>query len=59
MPLQIYEDHESSVRSYCRNFPVKCLSSKGPLLRIEDAREYLDFFAGCGSLNYGHNETLQ
>lgn len=57
MPLQIYEDHESSVRSYCRNFPVEFVNAKGAILRASNGREYLDLLAGCGSLNYGHNES--
>lgn len=46
---------ESEVRSYCRSFPVSFESARGARLRDVDGREYIDFFAGAGALNYGHN----
>ena len=46
---------ESNVRSYCRLFPVVFESAVGSTLRDAAGREYLDFFCGAGSLNYGHN----
>lgn len=46
---------ESEVRSYCRSFPVVFSTAEGARLRDEDDREYIDFFAGAGALNYGHN----
>lgn len=46
---------ESNVRSYCRLFPVVFDSAVGSTLRDTAGREYLDFFCGAGSLNYGHN----
>ncbi len=46
---------ESNVRSYCRLFPVVFESAVGSTLRDTAGREYLDFFCGAGSLNYGHN----
>lgn len=53
---ELFEAHESQVRSYCRSFPVLFTKAKGHLLWSEDGREYIDFFAGAGALNYGHNE---
>jgi len=47
---------ESKVRSYCRSFPTVFVEAAGHLLRDEGGREYVDFFAGAGALNYGHNE---
>ncbi|MGW0854334.1 diaminobutyrate--2-oxoglutarate transaminase [Streptomyces sp. NPDC002690] len=46
---------ESEVRSYSRTWPVQFTHARGS--RVEDAqgRSYLDFFAGAGTLNYGHN----
>lgn len=46
---------ESGVRSYCRTFPVVFARGKGAYLTDVDGKEYLDFFCGAGSLNYGHN----
>ncbi len=30
--------------------------ARGATLTDEDGREYIDFLAGCSSLNYGHND---
>lgn len=46
---------ESEVRGYVRAFPVVFERAHGSTLVDEDGREYLDFFAGAGVLNYGHN----
>jgi diaminobutyrate-2-oxoglutarate transaminase len=46
---------ESEVRGYCRSWPVVFESASGWTLTDEDGRHYLDFFAGAGALNYGHN----
>ncbi|MCU6339512.1 aminotransferase class III-fold pyridoxal phosphate-dependent enzyme, partial [Enterobacter quasiroggenkampii] len=53
--MSIFEKLESNVRSYCRSFPVVFDRAKGDLLYSEDGRAYIDFFAGAGALNYGHN----
>lgn len=55
MNTQIFERYESEVRSYCRSFPVVFSRAKGSRLFTEEGKEYLDFFAGAGALNYGHN----
>jgi diaminobutyrate-2-oxoglutarate transaminase len=47
---------ESEVRSYCRHFPVVFTKAKGATLQDEEGREYIDFLAGAGALNYGHND---
>jgi len=46
---------ESGVRSYSRGWPAVFTHAKGSVLTAEDGREYIDFFAGAGTLNYGHN----
>jgi len=51
----IFEQHESQVRSYCRNFPAVFHTAKGSLLYDTEGRAYIDFLSGAGSLNYGHN----
>ncbi|MGE5659093.1 MAG: diaminobutyrate--2-oxoglutarate transaminase [Actinomycetota bacterium] len=54
-PGNIFESHESQVRSYCRNFPAIFNRAKGSLIYSETGEEYIDFLAGAGALNYGHN----
>ena len=49
------EKYESAVRSYCRNFPTTFDKAEGYYLYDTDGKQYLDFFAGAGALNYGHN----
>ncbi|WP_435531235.1 diaminobutyrate--2-oxoglutarate transaminase [Ruania suaedae] len=46
---------ESDVRSYSRSWPVVFDRAQGATMYAEDGTAYLDFFAGAGSLNYGHN----
>lgn len=53
--MQTFERLESEVRSYCRSFPVVFESATGARLQDESGRSYVDFFAGAGALNYGHN----
>ncbi|RDD63705.1 diaminobutyrate--2-oxoglutarate transaminase [Ferruginivarius sediminum] len=54
--MNIIERYESEVRSYSRGFPVVFTKAKGAILTDRDGREYIDFFAGAGALNYGHND---
>lgn len=49
---------ESEVRRYCRCFPAVFKSAKGAHLFAEDGTQYIDFFCGAGTLNYGHNNEL-
>lgn len=51
----IFERRESVVRSYCRGWPTVFDQARGATQIAEDGTEYLDFFAGAGALNYGHN----
>lgn len=53
--VKAFEEYESEVRSYCRNFPTVFTTAKGSFLTDEAGREYIDFFCGAGALNYGHN----
>lgn len=52
---QIFTKLESGVRSYCRSFPVVFNKAKGSILYTEAGQPYIDFLAGAGVLNYGHN----
>ena len=56
MRLDVFLRRESEVRSYCRAFPVVLTSGSGSIVRDSEGREYIDFLAGAGSLNYGHND---
>ena len=47
---------ESKVRSYCRHFPVVFTKARGATLEDEGGNVYIDFLAGAGALNYGHND---
>lgn len=51
----IFNDIESEVQSYARAFPVTFKRAKGCWLYDADEKPYLDFLAGAGTLNYGHN----
>jgi len=53
--LQVFEDMESEVRSYCRSFTTVFHKAKNARLWDTNGNEYIDFFAGAGALNYGHN----
>lgn len=55
MNTSAFENYESSVRSYCRNFPAVFSKGKGAMMYDEDGNAYIDFFCGAGALNYGHN----
>lgn len=56
--MTVFEDLESEVRSYCRNWPVVFDTAKGSRLTDVDGNSYLDFFGGAGALNYGHNPEV-
>lgn len=56
--LNIFERHESEVRSYSRRWPVVFDRAVGSWLYGVDGTPYLDFFAGAGTLNYGHNDPV-
>lgn len=56
--LKIFDRMESEVRGYIRSFPVIFKQARGSVLVTEDNKEYIDFFAGAGTLNYGHNNPV-
>ncbi|RRJ88817.1 diaminobutyrate--2-oxoglutarate transaminase [Gulosibacter macacae] len=58
MDLSVFDSMESEVRSYIRAFPTVFDTARGSLLTDEDGREYVDFFCGAGTLNYGHNPAV-
>jgi diaminobutyrate-2-oxoglutarate transaminase len=56
--VDIFQTLESDVRSYCRGWPTTFDRALGSHLYDENGRAYLDFFAGAGVLNYGHNNPV-
>ncbi len=56
--MRIFEQLESEVRSYVRSFPVIFDTALGSQLVDEQGNEYIDFFSGAGTLNYGHNNPV-
>jgi len=56
--MRVFRDYESKVRGYIRSFPTIFKKAKGSLLYDEQDKEYIDFFAGAGALNYGHNNDI-
>lgn len=56
--MNIFEQKESNVRSYCRSFPVVFNQARGAELVTREGKHYIDFLAGAGTLNYGHNHPI-
>ena len=56
--MQTFDRLESEVRSSWRHFPRVFAKASGSRLVDEDGREYVDFVAGGGTLNYGHNDPV-
>jgi len=52
----VFDRRESAARSYCRSFPAVFTRASGSILTDAAGRDYIDFLAGCSSLNYGHND---
>jgi diaminobutyrate-2-oxoglutarate transaminase len=52
----VFHRLESEARGYCRRFNRVFASASGSIMRDVEGREYVDFLAACGSLNYGHND---
>lgn len=53
--FEVFKECESEVRSYCRKFPALFTKAKNATLIDIDGKEYIDFFAGAGAMNFGHN----
>lgn len=52
----MFTRRESEARSYCRGFDTVFISADGSEMTSSDGTRYIDFLAGCSSLNYGHND---
>ena len=53
--METFQKYESEVRAYCRAVPTVFKSSSNAIMVDENGKEYVDFFAGAGVLNFGHN----
>jgi len=56
--MKIFEEIESEVQCYARSFPRVFNKAQGEYLYDTDGNQYLDFLAGAGTLNYGHNNPV-
>ncbi|PRY24964.1 diaminobutyrate aminotransferase [Aliiruegeria haliotis] len=54
--ISVFKRRESEARSYCRGFDTVFTSASGSEMTDASGRSYVDFLAGCSSLNYGHND---
>ena len=56
--MDIFSELESSAQCYANSFPVVFTRGQGCRLHDDQGHTYLDFLAGAGSLNYGHNHQV-
>jgi diaminobutyrate-2-oxoglutarate transaminase len=56
--MKIFDEIESEVQSYARSFPRIFNKAQGEHLYDLEGNQYLDFLAGAGTLNYGHNNPV-
>ena len=54
--MPVFKRRESEARSYCRGFDTVFTKAIGAEMTDTSGRTYIDFLAGCSSLNYGHND---
>lgn len=53
--MNIFEQRESDIRAYCRVYPVVFETAINARQTDSTGKSYIDFFAGAGVLNFGHN----
>ncbi|GAB3163532.1 aspartate aminotransferase family protein [Myceligenerans halotolerans] len=53
--MEVFEKWESEIRGYSRMWPTVFTTASNARQTDEDGRSYIDFFAGAGVLNFGHN----
>ncbi|MGV3655845.1 MAG: diaminobutyrate--2-oxoglutarate transaminase [Noviherbaspirillum sp.] len=56
--MRTFDRLESEVRGYIRSFPTVFTKAQNAVLTDEGGNQYIDFLAGAGSLNYGHNNPV-
>lgn len=55
--MDVFNQMESEVRSYCRSFQTVFTTASNAIMQDVNGKSYIDFFAGAGALNYGHNDS--
>lgn len=50
-----FETYESEIRAYSRAYPAVFVKGQNAKQVDETGKEYIDFYAGAGVLNFGHN----
>jgi diaminobutyrate-2-oxoglutarate transaminase len=53
--MDLFEAYESEIRAYSRAYPAVFVSAANARQTDETGKEYIDFYAGAGVLNFGHN----
>lgn len=53
--MHVFEQWESDIRGYSRTYPTVFASASNARQVDESGRSFIDFFAGAGVLNFGHN----
>lgn len=53
--MKVFEEWESEIRGYSRAYPTVFASASNARQVDEAGKSYIDFFAGAGVLNFGHN----
>lgn len=53
--MNVFEQWESEIRGYCRAYPTVFVSASNARQVDESGKSFIDFFAGAGVLNFGHN----
>ncbi|ANJ66883.1 diaminobutyrate--2-oxoglutarate transaminase [Halothiobacillus diazotrophicus] len=53
--MQIFEQWESEIRAYCRVVPTVFKTASNARQTDETGKSFIDFYAGAGVLNFGHN----
>ncbi len=53
--MDCFEAYESEIRAYSRAYPAVFVSADNARQTDETGKEYIDFYAGAGVLNFGHN----
>ncbi|TNB49664.1 diaminobutyrate--2-oxoglutarate transaminase [Martelella lutilitoris] len=53
----VFKRRESAARSYCRSMPATFTRASGSEIFDKNGNRWIDFLAGCSSLNYGHNDA--
>lgn len=55
--MDVFEQWESEIRGYCRAYPTVFATASNARQIDEAGKSYIDFFAGAGVLNFGHNNV--